>query len=153
MYLCGGGIDFVSFYNFSIGCWNCSDSVVFLFYKLLFFKSRRQIAIHDKETNQLYWIIQKTFFINSKQKRYAVFILSCTFHILEKCRYFFIVTCIRLSIDALIKNNYFLTSLISNNNNNQTYSNYIIQYLIIYIFQYYVYNVHCPSLLKLERLS
>jgi hypothetical protein len=29
MYLCVKGIDFASFYNFSIGYWNYSDSVVF----------------------------------------------------------------------------------------------------------------------------
>jgi len=31
MYLCVRGIDFASFYDFAIGLWNCSDSVVFLF--------------------------------------------------------------------------------------------------------------------------
>jgi len=30
MYLCVRGIDFVSFYGFCIGFWDCSDSVVFL---------------------------------------------------------------------------------------------------------------------------
>ena len=30
LYMCVMGINFVSFYDFSIGCWNCSDSVVFL---------------------------------------------------------------------------------------------------------------------------
>jgi hypothetical protein len=29
MYLCVRGIDFVSFYDFPIGFWNCSDSVLF----------------------------------------------------------------------------------------------------------------------------
>jgi len=30
------GIDFVSFYNFSIGFWKCSDSVVFFLFFILF---------------------------------------------------------------------------------------------------------------------
>jgi hypothetical protein len=30
-YLCVRGIDFVSYYDFSIGVWNCSDSIVFFF--------------------------------------------------------------------------------------------------------------------------
>ena len=29
MYLCAKGIEFASFYDFAIGCWNCLDSVVF----------------------------------------------------------------------------------------------------------------------------
>jgi hypothetical protein len=29
MYLCAKAIDFASFYDFSIGFWNCFDSVVF----------------------------------------------------------------------------------------------------------------------------
>ena len=29
MYICVKGIDFASFYDFCIGFWNCSDSVVF----------------------------------------------------------------------------------------------------------------------------
>ena len=28
MYLCVNGIDFASFYDFGIGFWNCSDSVL-----------------------------------------------------------------------------------------------------------------------------
>jgi len=32
MYLCVRGIDFVPFYEFDIGFWKCSHSVVFLFY-------------------------------------------------------------------------------------------------------------------------
>ena len=92
----------------------------------------------------------KRLFINSKQKRYAVFILSCTFHILEKCRYFFIVTCIRLSIDASIKSNCFLISLISNNLNIFLVHNTISSYLHISIIP--LYNTSCTSLLKHHNL-
>ena len=35
MYLCASGIDFASSYDFVIEFWNCSYSVVFLFYFLL----------------------------------------------------------------------------------------------------------------------
>ena len=34
MYFCVKGIDFVPFYDFSIGFWNCSDSVVFICFSL-----------------------------------------------------------------------------------------------------------------------
>jgi hypothetical protein len=35
MYLCAMGIDFVSSYDFSIGFWNCSDSVAFFIFHIL----------------------------------------------------------------------------------------------------------------------
>ena len=31
MHLCVGGIDFASFYDFSVGIWNCYDNVLFIF--------------------------------------------------------------------------------------------------------------------------
>jgi len=37
-YLCVRGIDFASFYDFSIGFWNCSDSVVFFYWILELFR-------------------------------------------------------------------------------------------------------------------
>jgi len=38
MHLCVKGIDFASVYNFSVGFWNCFNSVVFFFslYKFYF---------------------------------------------------------------------------------------------------------------------
>jgi hypothetical protein len=33
--MCDRGVDFFCFYNFSVECWNCSDSVVFSFFTLL----------------------------------------------------------------------------------------------------------------------
>ena len=42
MYLCVGVVSFASFYVFSIGLWNCSDSVV---YFVLFLELFRQCGI------------------------------------------------------------------------------------------------------------
>jgi hypothetical protein len=39
MYLCVRSIDFASFYDFDIWYWNCSDSVVFLHFILLYFQT------------------------------------------------------------------------------------------------------------------
>ena len=57
MYLCGGGIIFAYFYCFSIGFWNCFDSVVFL----LFFPS-------------FYSLFKIVFFINIFSSQYNCFL-------------------------------------------------------------------------------
>jgi hypothetical protein len=36
MYLCARGIDFTSFYDFSIEYWNCSDNGVFFVFHFIF---------------------------------------------------------------------------------------------------------------------
>ena len=57
MYLCGRGIIFAYFYCFSIGFWNCFDSVVFL----LFFPS-------------FYSLFKIVFFINIFSSQYNCFL-------------------------------------------------------------------------------
>jgi hypothetical protein len=39
--MCAMGIDFAYFYHFSIGLWNCSDSVVFFgcFYRMIYYEN------------------------------------------------------------------------------------------------------------------
>jgi len=41
IYLCVGGIDFASFYDFCIGIWNCSDNVVFFVFHFIAQKTTR----------------------------------------------------------------------------------------------------------------
>ena len=45
--MCVRDIEFTYFYDFSIECWNCSDSVVYIFFILLY------ILGYEKKTAEL----------------------------------------------------------------------------------------------------
>jgi len=48
MYICVGGIDFASSYEFSIRFWNCSDSVVFFAFPII----TRTIDLYNKTNTE-----------------------------------------------------------------------------------------------------
>ena len=96
MYLYGGGIDFVSFYNFSIGCWNCSDSVVFCFSNYYFPKVGDKLPFMIKKQVKRIISFERLFMMFS----FHIVLYFQNIHVLEICRYFFIV---HISINVLIQ--------------------------------------------------